>query len=118
MALKEYTLTFAESASSDQISLKKYILENFGYVEYGESFDSKMKSAVKVIKNAASSIRPTSFYYRGYVIYMLVHKTYLFFYVVDEELDNITVLRALNDGRNWKAIIRDWLRKNGADIQA
>ena len=116
MALKNYTLTFAESASSDQVQLKKYIIENF-YVEYGDNFDAKMKSAAIVIKNTASSIRPTSFFYRGYVIYMLVHKTYLFFYVVDEDKNAITVLRVLNEGRDWMKIIKDWLRKNGADKQ-
>ena len=91
MALKNYTLTFAESASGDMLELKQYIITHF-YVEYGDNFDSKMKSAAKNIKNTASSIRPTSFFYRGYVIYMLVHKTYLFFYVVDEDKNAITVL--------------------------
>ena len=109
MALPEYTLEFSESAAQDQIELKAYIFKEFKYREYGNNFDKKMKSATKAIKDAASSIRPTSFYYRGYVIYMLVHKTYLFFYVVDEVNRNITVLRVLKEGRNWMSIIKKWL---------
>ncbi len=117
MALKNYSLTFAKSALEDQIELKTYILEHFMYDEYGDNFDAKMKSAALYIKNTASSIRPTSFYYRKYVIYMLVHKSYLFFYVVDEEKATITVLRILNDGRDWMSIIKKWLRKNGTEKQ-
>ncbi|SDI78003.1 ParE toxin of type II toxin-antitoxin system, parDE [Pseudobutyrivibrio sp. 49] len=115
MALKNYSLTFAKSALEDQIELKTYILEHFMYEEYGDNFDAKMKSAALYIKNTASSIRPTSFYYRGYVIYMLVHKSYLFFYVVNEDKAVITVLRILNDGRDWMSIIKKWLRKNGTE---
>ena len=76
-----------------------------------------MKSAALYIKNTASSIRSTSFYYLKYVIYMLVHKSYLFFYVVDEEKAAITVLRILNDGRAWMSIIKKLLRKNGTEKQ-
>lgn len=115
MSFKNYSLTFAKSAVEDQIELKKYILQHFLYEEYGDNFDAKMKSAALYIKNTASAIRPTSFYYRGYVIYMLVHKTYLFFYVVDEDKSTITVLRILNDGRDWMSIIKKWLRKNGTE---
>ena len=115
MALKHYKLSFANSAVADQIKLKTYILKNFIYEEYGHNFDAKMKSASLYIKNTASTIRPTSFFYRGYVIYMLVHKSYLFFYVVDEEKSEITVLRVLNEGRDWISIIKKWLRKNGTE---
>ena len=115
MAFKHYELIFTESAQEDQIELKKYILKRFQYEEYAHNFDAKMKSAALVIKNAAASIRPTSFFYRGYVIYMLVHKSYLFFYVVDEEKSVIAVLRVLKDGREWMTIIKDWLRTNGID---
>ena len=115
MALKNYTLIFAKSALEDQIGLKTYILEHFMYEEYGENFDAKMKSAAMYIKNTASSVRPTSFYYRGYVIYMLVYKSYLFFYVVDENTTNITVLRVLNNGRDWMSIIKKWLHENGTE---
>ena len=65
MALKNYTHTFAESASGDMLELKQYIITHF--------------------------------------------------YVVDEEKNAITVLRVLNEGRDWMKIIKDWLRKNGAD---
>ena len=85
------------------------------YDEYGDNFDVKMKSAALYIKNTASSIRPTSFYYHKYVIYMLVHKSYFFFYVVDGKKAAITVLRILNDGRAWMSIIKKWLRKKGTE---
>lgn len=113
MALFNYRLNFAKSARNDQKEIKRYIIREFGYREYGKNFDAKMKSAANVIKNAASHIRPTSLYYRGYNIYMMVHKTYLFFYVVNEEKHIITVLRVLNEGREWMKIIKDWIKDNG-----
>ena len=39
----------------------------------------------------------------------------LFFYVVDEDKAVITVLRILNDGRDWMSIIKKWLRKHGTE---
>jgi hypothetical protein len=36
----------------------------------------------------------------------------LFFYVVDEEKQKVTVLRVLQDGMNWKIIIKRWLEEN------
>ena len=109
MPILNYKLSFADSARQDQKMLKSYILREFKYKEYGKSFDTKMKSAAKVIKHTASSIRPTSFFYRGYSIFMLTHKTYLFFYVVNEETKMITVLRVLKEGREWMKIIKKWI---------
>lgn len=37
------------------------------------------------------------------------------FYVVDEDKAVITVLRILNDGRDWMSIIKKWLRKHGTE---
>lgn len=112
MPLSKYKLQFTESARNDQKEFRRYIVKEFGYKGYGRNFDNKMKSAVKAIKAAASSIRPTSLYYREYNIYMLVHKTYLFFYVVDETTKTITVIRVMQDGMDWMNRLKRWTKQN------
>ncbi len=43
---------------------------------------------------------------------MKPYRSYLFFYIVDEEEMMVTVLRVLQDGMNWQYIIRCWLEQN------
>lgn len=58
MPLSKYKLQFTESARNDQKEFRRYIVKEFGYKGYGKNFDNKMKSAVKAIKAASSSINP------------------------------------------------------------
>jgi len=110
--MRQYDVQFTISALQDQINFKKYILRNFRYKEYGESFDKKMKSAVKIIKNTNSALCPCEFTYRGYKIYVLEHKTYLFLYIVDEYSKTIQILRVFQNGMDWKRIIQRWIQQN------
>ncbi len=45
----------------------------------------------------------------GYDIYQKLYRTYLLFYIVDDDLSVVTVLRVLQDGMNWQYILRRWI---------
>lgn len=109
--LKNYSIRFVPSARNDLTKMKRYILNKFKYLEYGENFDTKIAEATKIIKNSPTSFKATEFTYRDYWIYMRCINTYLFFYIVDNS--KISVLRVLKDGQDWKRIISLWLKKNG-----
>lgn len=109
--LKNYKIRFVPSARDDLARMKKYILSEFKYSQYGVNFDNKIKEASKIIKNSPTSYRATEFRYKGYDIYMRCVKSYLFFYVVDD--NKISVLRVLKDGMNWEYIMKLWIVKNG-----
>ena len=71
-----------------------------------------MKEAAKEIKKLPTGYSKTEFQYRGYDIYIKPYRTYLFFYVVDEQRQTVTMLRVLQDGMNWEYIIERWIREN------
>lgn len=92
--------------------MKKYILDTFKYRELGENFTKKMKEATKGLKSLPMGYDTVDFTYRGYEIYLKPYKTYLFFYVVNEETRTVTILRVMQDGMNWRIILNHWLQDN------
>ncbi len=40
---------------------------------------------------------------------MKPYQAYLLFYVVDDDLSEVTILRVLQDGMNWKYILDRWI---------
>ncbi len=71
-----------------------------------------MKEATDGLKIVPMGFDTIGLRYRGYDIYLKPYKSYLFFYVVDEETSTVTVLRVLQDGMNWEFILEKWLRNN------
>ncbi len=108
--LKSYKIRFVPSARSDLARMKKYILNEFRYPQYGANFDRKIREASMAIKNSPTSFKTLEFTYKGLDIYMRCIKTYLFFYVVDG--NTVSVLRVLKDGMNWEYIMKLWIRQS------
>ena len=105
--LKKYTVRFVPSARRDLAEMKRYILRKFKYQQYGINFDKKIKAATTIIKKSPTSFTGTGFTYRGLRVYMRCINTYLFFYIVDDDV--VSVIRVLKDGMNWEYIMKLWL---------
>lgn len=112
MQKKKYKIKYTYSSRDDIRRMKKYILDQFKYRELGENFTRKMKEAANSLKTLPGGYDTIGFQYRGYDIHLKPYRTYLFFYIVDEEETCVTVLRVLQDGMNWQFIIRRWLEQN------
>ena len=112
MSKYKYKIEYTFSSRDDMRNMKRYILDNFKYREYGENFTKKMKEAAEGLKTLPTGFDTVGFQYRGYDIYMKSYRTYLFFYVVDEQRQTVTMLRVLQDGMNWEYIIERWIREN------
>lgn len=106
---KNYKIKYTQISQSDVKQMRKYILDNFKYLELVENFDKKISNAIKTIQNAPDIYNPTEFYYRGYKIYMRCIDSYLFFYIVENS--TVVLLRVLKDGMNWEYIMKLWLRE-------
>ncbi len=106
---KKYKIKFTYSSRDDIRGMKKYILENFKYRELGENFTKKIKTAVEGLKAFPKGHNATGIRYRGYDIYLKPYRTYLLFYIVDDDLSVVTVLRVLQDGMNWQYILKRWI---------
>ena len=108
--LNNYGIRYTQHSQNDVISMRQYILKEFEYLELVDNFDKKMSKAIKKIQNAPKIYQPTEFYYREYEIYMRCVGSYLFFYIVEDV--TIILLRVLQNGMNWKYIIKSWIEKN------
>ena len=109
---KTYEIKYAYSSRNDIREIKQYILQTFKYRELGENFTRKIKEAVRALKTMPAGYGTTGFYYKGYNIHVKSYRTYLLFYVVDEKEKTVTILRVLQDGMNWRYIIKRWIDEN------
>ena len=112
MKWKKYKIEYAHSSRDDMRVIKKYILHKFKYREYAENFTKKMKAVAETLKTLPTGYDTTGFRYKGYEIYLKPYHTYQIFYAVDETTYTVTVLRVMQDGMNWKAILKQWLSEN------
>ncbi len=112
MTDRTYKIKYAYSSRDDIKEIKQYILRTFKYRELGENFTRKVKEAARSLKTMPAGYETTGIFYRGYDVYIKPYRTYLFFYVVDEDEKAVTILRGLQDGRNWRYIINRWIKEN------
>ncbi len=47
--------------------------------------------------------------YRGYIIHKKVYESYLFFYIINSETQEVYVLRVIKDLMNWREIL-NWTK--------
>ena len=109
MKWKKYKIEYTHSGRDDMRSIKKYILHKFKYREYAENFSKKMKAAAESLKTLPTGYDTTGFRYKGYDIYMKPYHTYQIFYVIDEVTYTVKVLRVMQDGMNWKLVLKQWV---------
>lgn len=112
MSDKKYKIVIAQSGKMDVKEKKKYILQYFKYREYAEIFSKRIKKAAKQLDTFPVGREKTGFQYRGYDIYIEPSENHLLFYVVNESIATVTILRVLQDGMDWKNIIQRWIREN------
>ncbi len=108
---KNYKIKYTYSSRDDIRGIKRYILDNFKYCELGENFIKKIKAAAEGLKAFPTGHNTIGIRYRGYDIYMKPYRTYLLFYIVDNECSTVTILRVLQDGTNWQYILRRWVNE-------
>lgn len=109
---KRYKVVIAQSAKIDVKNKKQYILKNFKYRDYAETFSSKIKEAARELEILPQGYRTTGFVYRSYEIYLKPAGNDLLFYTMDEAKKEVMVLRVLQDGMDWEYIIQKWIKKN------
>lgn len=92
---KRYKVVIAQSGKTDVKNKKRYIIQNFKYREYAESFSVKIKKAAGELAIFPTKHQTTGFQYRGYDIYMKPQSNHLLFYTIDDDRNIVTVLRIL-----------------------
>jgi len=108
----KYKVLIAESAKKDIKEKKQYIIDTFKYRELGERFSKKIKKAVITLEVLPQGYSATEFRYKGHIIYLKPIDTYLLLYIVDNSNHIVTILRVLQDGMNWRLVMRRWTELN------
>lgn len=108
---KSYKIQYTYTSRDDIRRMKRYILDNFKYRELGENFTKKIKTAVDGLRTFPTGHNITGIRYRGYDIYFKPYRTYLLFYIVDDNLLVVTILRVLQYGMNWQYILNYWIHE-------
>lgn len=112
MRKEKFKIEYTFSSREDMRKMKKYILDTFKYRELGENFTKKMKEATEGLKTLPTGFDTIGFQYRGYDIQLKPYRTYLFFYVINNDKMTVTVLRVMQDGMDWRFLLRRWLNEN------
>ena len=102
-------MRYIPKSTEDILGIRKYIVDRFGFREYGDAFTKKMKRGIESIREFPEGFSMTGFRYRGYNIYLKPNFTYLILYTIDKKINTITVLRVMKDGMNWRFILAGWL---------
>ena len=108
--MNRYKVVVARSGKEDIKERKKYILDHFKYRELAENFSKKIKKALISLETLPTGYNTSGFVYRGYDVYFKSFQTYIIFFIVEESTKTVVVLRVLQDGQNWKYIIRKWIK--------
>lgn len=98
-----YRVVLSKDAYDDIANFKMYILKNFGYREYAENFQNKIRKAIKKLTLFAKGYEKTNFVVEGKNIYYKPYSTYLIFYVVEDM--EVIIARVLKDGMQWQAVM-------------
>lgn len=110
--MQKYKVRFTYAARNDIAEMKRYILDNFRYIELGQKFLAKIKKGVDEIKIFPHAFVPLGMRYRGLEIKSKVYKSYIFLYVVSEVKMEVLILRVMQDEMDWKNLMKNWLLNN------
>lgn len=112
MEKKQYQIKYTYGAKEDIHNMRMYILDKFKYYQNVTRFTNKIKKAVNGLKIFPKGYSTTNFVYRGYFIFMKPSHKYLIFYIVNDKLNVVTILRIMRDGMNWRLAMKFWLKKS------
>lgn len=101
-----YKVVVTQEALEDVSNLAKYMIDTFKNQKAADDFLDAYDKQVEVLGTFPIGYRGISIEYRGYEIRLKPFDTYNMFFVVDDEMGQIVILRLLKNLQNWKQILR------------
>ena len=102
----KYKVFVTDEAISDIIEFARYIDEELHNFEAAERLLHNLKREVENCGVFPMKFCDTGIKYRDYVIHKKVFESYLIFYVINSEAQEVYVLRVMKDLMNWYQILR------------
>ena len=97
----------ADEAVNDIFGLVQYIHKNLCNQDAAMKLYQNLHREVKNIGNFPLKYADSGIKYRGYIIHKKVYESYLIFYIINSEKQEIYVLRVIKDLMNWKKILNE-----------
>lgn len=101
-----YKVVVTQEALEDISDLAKYIIDTFKNQKAANDFLDVYNRQVEVLRTFPIGYRGISIEYRGYEIRLKPFDTYNMFFVVDDRMRQIVILRLLKNLQDWKQILR------------
>ena len=100
-----YKIRETQEAVKDVTDLAVYLIENFENPKASHDFLERYDKEIQQLKTFPFGYRGISFEYQGMEIRLKPYATYNIFFVVDQGIQEIIILRVLKDRQNWKVIL-------------
>lgn len=99
-----YKIRETQETLKDVTDFAVYMVEKLGNPKAAYEFLERYDKAIQQLKTFPFGYRGISFEYRGIEIGLKPYDTYNIFFVVEQSIQEIIILRVLKDRQNWKAI--------------
>lgn len=101
-----YKVVVTQEALEDVSNLANYMIDIFKNQKAADDFLNDYDRQVQFLSTFPIGYRGISIEYRGYEIRLKPFDTYNLFFVVDDEIGQIVILRLLKNLQDWKQILR------------
>ena len=100
-----YKVLVTDEAIDDIFSLVRYIHMELCNPDAAERLYHNLDREVRNLGDFPLKFSDSGIRYRGYTIHKKVYKSYLIFYIIDQESEEVYVLRVLKDLMDWQKIL-------------
>ncbi len=101
-----YKVVMTQEALEDVSNLAIYMIDTFKNQKAADDFLDAYDRQVEVLSAFPIGYRGISIEYRSYEIRLKPFDTYNLFFIVDDEMGKIVILRLLKNLQDWKQILR------------
>ena len=102
-----YRVLIADEAMADIFELVKYIHTDLCSPNAAEKLFHNLNREIKNMGDYPLKFADSGIKYRGYTIHKKVYESYLIFYIVSSEKQEVYVLRVIKDLMNWRKILNN-----------
>lgn len=100
-----YRVLIADEAIADIFGLVQYIYTELCNTDAADKLYHNLNREVKNMGDFPLKFSDSGIKYRGYIIHKKVYESYLFFYIINSEKQEVYVLRVIKDLMNWRKIL-------------
>ena len=100
-----YRVLIADEALADIFGLVQYIHTELCNPDAAEKLYENLKRETKNMGDFPLKFSDSGIKYRRYIIHKKIYESYLIYYIINSEKQEVYVLRVIKDLMNWRKIL-------------